>query len=57
MRIITLKTGSAGQIGSEIKIRVLAIRGKCVQLGFEAPRDIHIFRSELCLPPDKPKRQ
>ncbi|WP_442962640.1 carbon storage regulator, partial [Pseudomonas sp. PA-1-6A] len=36
VKIITLKVGDAGCLGSDIKIRILTIQGKQVQLGFEA---------------------
>ncbi|WP_158243819.1 carbon storage regulator [Pseudomonas sp. FW305-3-2-15-C-LB1] len=57
MKIITLKIGDAGCLGSEIKIRVLATRGNSVQLGFEAPKAVHIYRSELTLSPEKCRRK
>ncbi|WP_421535090.1 carbon storage regulator [Pseudomonas marginalis] len=57
MRIITLKIGEAGCLGSEIKLRVLATRGNSVQLGFDAPREVHIYRTELTLSSEKRLRQ
>ncbi|MFL1552208.1 carbon storage regulator [Pseudomonas sp. D47] len=57
MKIITLKVGDAGCLGSEIKIRILTIQGKQIQLGLEAPRDIPIYRAELVLAPEKRQRQ
>lgn len=57
VKIITLKVGDAGCLGRDIKIRILAIQGKQVQLGFEAPRDIPIYRAELVSAPEKRQRQ
>ena len=57
VKIITLKVGDAGCLGSDIKIRILAIQGKQVQLGFEAPRDIPIYRAELVSASEKRQRQ
>ncbi|WP_161799318.1 carbon storage regulator [Pseudomonas fildesensis] len=57
MKIITFKVGDTGCLGSDIKIRILTIQGKQVQLGFEAPRDIPIYRAELVLAPKKRQRQ
>lgn len=57
VKIITLKVGDAGCLGSDIKIRILTIQGKQVQLGFEAPRDIPIYRAELVRAPEKSQRQ
>jgi carbon storage regulator len=34
-------------IGDDIKITVLGIRGKQVQLGIEAPRQIAVHREEI----------
>jgi carbon storage regulator CsrA len=53
MEIIELNIGSASRLGSKILLRVLAVRGKSVQLGFEAPGEVHIWRSELNLSPKK----
>lgn len=57
VKIITLKVGDAGCLGSDIKIRIMAIQGKQVQLGFEAPRNIPIYRAELVPAPEKRQRQ
>lgn len=35
------------QIGTEIVVKVLSIEGDKVRLGFDAPKEISILRSEL----------
>lgn len=57
MYIINLNVGNTCHLGCETKLRVLATRGNSVQLGFEAPKDVHIYRSELIFSPDKRKVQ
>ncbi|MDA0824391.1 MAG: carbon storage regulator [Proteobacteria bacterium] len=44
---ITIKTNS----GETIRVTISSIRGDTVRIGFTAPRDVHIYRSEL---PDRP---
>ncbi|MBL4981660.1 carbon storage regulator [Pseudomonas fluorescens] len=57
MEIINLNVGDTCHLSFETKLRVLATRGNSVQLGFEAPKDVHIYRSELILSPDKRRDQ
>ena len=57
MQIITLKIGDASRLGSQITLRILATRGNSVQLGFEAPREVHIYRTELIVSSEKRCRQ
>jgi carbon storage regulator len=47
MLIFTLENDSSLMIGDDINVRVLAIEGKEVRLGTEAPRNIAIHREEL----------
>ncbi|MEZ6120047.1 MAG: carbon storage regulator [Pirellulaceae bacterium] len=47
MLIFERKAGDEIQIGSNINITVLRVRGQTVKLGFVAPSDVTIFRSEL----------
>ncbi len=47
MLILSRKSGESVVIGRDITIKVLAVRGKVVQLGFEAPKVVSIRRSEL----------
>lgn len=52
MLVISRKEGQRIMLGENIVLEVIEIRGNCVRLGFEAPRDVPIVREEL-LPPDK----
>jgi carbon storage regulator len=55
MLVLSRRPGEAVIIASNIRITVLAIRGNHVRLGFSAPDDETIIRSELALQPgDRP---
>jgi carbon storage regulator len=47
MLVLSRKPGEEVIIASNIRVTVLAIRGNRVQLGFSAPVDAAIVRSEL----------
>lgn len=47
MLILTRKIGEMIRIGDEVTVRVLAVRGAQVSLGFEAPSEVRIFREEV----------
>jgi carbon storage regulator len=47
MLALTRRAGQAIRIGTDIEVRVIRIEGDRVVLGFDAPREIQIFRSEL----------
>jgi carbon storage regulator len=47
MLILTRKLGEAVNIGSEIKVTVLDIKGNAVRIGVEAPRTVAVHRSEI----------
>jgi len=47
MLILTRKIGEGLMIGDDISIIILAVRGKQIRLGIEAPADIPVLRSEL----------
>ena len=47
MLVLTRKIGESIMIGEEIGVRVLAIRGGQVSLGFTAPESIRILREEV----------
>ncbi len=47
MLVLSRKVGEVIQIGPDVRVIVVDIdRGK-IRLGFEAPKDVPIFRSEL----------
>jgi carbon storage regulator len=47
MLVLSRKIGEEIIIGDNIRVTVVAIRGNQVRLGFSAPDDVHIHRSEL----------
>lgn len=47
MIIMSRKTGERLYIDDEIQIKVARVNGKFVTLGFDAPKQIKIVRSEL----------
>ena len=47
MLILTRNPGESIQISDNIKVIVLANNNGQVKLGFEAPKDVEIYRSEL----------
>ena len=52
MLVLTRKLNQDIQIGENVRITVLKIKGNTVRLGIEAPRNIRVVRGEL--PPDQP---
>jgi carbon storage regulator len=52
MLVLTRKANESIVIGDDIRITVVATRGKVVRIGVEAPPQITILREELC-----PERQ
>jgi len=44
--VLTRKEGEAIRVGDEVRVVVVAIRGKQVKLGIEAPRSVVIDREE-----------
>lgn len=47
MLILTRRYGEAVNIGDDIKITVLGVKGNQVRLGFDAPKEVLILRDEL----------
>jgi carbon storage regulator len=47
MLILTRKVGETIRIGDNVTVRVLALRGGQVSLGFTAPNEVRIFREEV----------
>ena len=47
MLVLSRKSMERIQIGENIVITVLKIRGDKVQIGIDAPKEIHVLRSEL----------
>jgi carbon storage regulator len=47
MLVLTRKAGENIQIGDQITISIVRIKGQRAQLGIEAPRSVSIRRNEL----------
>ena len=47
MLVLTRKVGETIRIGEDVAVRVLAVRGGQVSLGFVAPSTVRIFREEV----------
>ncbi len=47
MLILTRRTGESLQIGDNVKITVLSIRGNQVQIGIDAPANVAVHREEI----------
>jgi carbon storage regulator len=54
MLVLTRKNGDSVQIGDAIVVKVLAISGNHVKLGFSAPREVAIRREEILVPVSVP---
>ncbi|MBF0146848.1 MAG: carbon storage regulator CsrA [Magnetococcales bacterium] len=54
MLILTRRIGESLNIGDDIKITLLGIKGNQVRIGIEAPRDVQVHREEIY---DKIKRE
>ncbi|MBH9968841.1 carbon storage regulator CsrA [[Bacillus] enclensis] len=49
MLVLTRKTGEAIQIGEDIEISIVSVKGDQVKLGINAPKNIDIHRKEVYL--------
>jgi carbon storage regulator CsrA len=50
MLVLTRKAEEKIQIGDNIVVTVLRLKGNAVSIGIEAPRDVRVVRSELSPP-------
>lgn len=51
MLVLTRKADQKIQIGQNITITVIEVKGRYVRLGIEAPREVRIVRSEIAASP------
>lgn len=49
MLVLTRKIGESVQIGDDVSVEVLEVRGGRVRLGICAPGDVSVTRSELLI--------
>ena len=47
MLILTRRPDESINIGHDVVVTVLDVRGKCVRIGITAPKTTHILREEL----------
>jgi len=47
MLVLKRKVGEVVRIGNEIEVHVLSVEGDVIKLGFEAPKQVQILRSEV----------
>ncbi|GIP19092.1 carbon storage regulator [Paenibacillus montaniterrae] len=47
MLVLKRKVGEVVRIGNDIEVHVLAVEGDVIKLGFEAPKQVQILRSEI----------
>ena len=47
MLILTRRDGESLKIGETVTVTVLAVNGRQVRIGIDAPKDIEILREEL----------
>ena len=49
MLVLSRKTNETIQIGDDIELRILEVKGDTVRIGIEAPKSVDILRGELVL--------
>lgn len=47
MLILTRRTGESMEIGSEVKVTILGVKGNQVRIGIDAPKEIAVHRTEI----------
>ena len=47
MLILTRRIGESLQIGDNVKLTVLSVRGNQIQLGIDAPPEVAVHREEI----------
>lgn len=47
MLILTRREGESLNIGDDIKVTILGIKGNQVRIGIDAPKDVQVHREEI----------
>jgi carbon storage regulator len=50
MLVLSRKREEKLQIGNDITVTILKVKGNSVQIGIEAPKSVRVLRTELVLP-------
>lgn len=53
MLVLTRKVGEEIQIGEDIEITVLSVKGDQIKFGINAPKNVEIYRKEIYLEIEK----
>ncbi len=48
MLILSRRSGESFMIGDDIKVTVLTCRNNQLRLGIDAPKEVAIYREEIC---------
>lgn len=49
MLVLTRKTGESIQIGNDIELTVISVKGDQIKIGINAPKNVEIHRKEIFL--------
>jgi carbon storage regulator len=47
MLILTRRVGEILKIGDDIEVVIMGIKGNCVRVGIDAPKDVAVHREEI----------
>lgn len=47
MLVLSRKAGESIDVGDDVKVTVISVKGRRVRLGIEAPGDVRILRTEV----------
>ena len=50
MLVLTRRTGESVEVGPDVRVTIVKVWSGKVQIGFEAPSEVEILRSELLEP-------
>ncbi len=48
MLVLSRKAGESIEIGTDITVRIVAVKGRTVKVAIDAPPQVQILRGELC---------